>query len=150
MLCDSSDLASVCSALNEEQGESLRGGASVAGLVCSEGSFSMRIPPLWPPRASARTLGCWVGRPDAVFCQGWGAPPWGSHSHPPFRPRFSAPHPFHVFLFVFVFLLSGVLEGFFVWLVFLDYFPPPPHFVFSFGSPGFVLDVDAVFLSLIN
>ena len=31
------------------------------------------------PRASTRALGCWVGRPDAVFCQGWGVPPQGSH-----------------------------------------------------------------------
>lgn len=36
-----------------------------------------------------------------------------------------------------------VLEGFFVWLVFWISFPP--SFVFSSVSPGFVLDVDAVF-----
>ena len=59
----------------------------------------MRLSPLRPPQASTRALGCWVGRPDAVFCRGWGVPPWGSHSPPPFRPRFSAPHPFHVFFF---------------------------------------------------
>lgn len=101
----------------------------------------MRLSPLRPPQASTRALGCWVGRPDAVFCQGWGVPPWGSHSPPPFRPRFSAPHPFHVFFFFLLFEYF-VLEGVFVWCFELS---PPPHFGFSFVSPGFVLDVSAVF-----
>ena len=70
----------------------------------------MRLSPLRPPQASTRALGCWVGRPDAVFCRGWGVPPWGSHSPPPFRPRFSAPHPFHVFFF-FLLLFSKYIPN---------------------------------------
>ena len=62
-----------------------------------------------------------------MFCQGWGVPPQGSHSPPPFRPRFSAPHPFHVFFFFFLLFGYFVLEGFLVWCFELS---PHPTLVF--------------------
>lgn len=113
--------------------------SSGAGLVCPK-VLSPRTSPLWPLRLSG------AGGQTLCSARGGGAPPAGSHSPPPFRPRFSAPHPFHVF-----FLMAFgcfVSERFFVSVGVLDFsfsFFFLFRFVSSFVFPGFVLDVDAVF-----
>lgn len=110
-------------------------GSGGAGLVCPEGSCAARTS---VTSAAAEALGVPGRGSDPVFCQGWGGTAQGSHSPSPFRPRFSAPHPFHLFC-----CRSCFWKGFFVWLVFWIFLFF--RFVSSFVSPGFVLDVDAVF-----
>lgn len=107
----------VCSALNEKWAS--RG--FIEGAPVGPGWFAPKVLSLRGCHLCGRR-GSWVLGRGARPCvlPGVGAPPGGSHSPSPFRPRFSAPHPFHVvvgfsscfwvFCFGRIFCLVGVLD----------------------------------------